>query len=158
MTFHVQNIYSLSSSDKPIRIRGIIDDYSSWVNDEMVSNYFKGMTLEIASVFIDYDDDNRITFTLRNGTKVVQPRADGAGAVVDDLSQSESDELRIWKIVKAHYQALLSVWPALIHTWVHFHFNDLVCDLTVFSIQWINHCTCSNLKKCGVCIVRIEPN
>ena len=88
----------------------------------MVSKMFKGMTFEITSVFIDYDDANRITFTLRNGTKVVQPR----GAVVDDVSQSASDELRIWKIVKAHYQCLLSKWPALIHTWIHFHFNDLV--------------------------------
>ena len=119
----IQCIHSLSvamciltASGNPTEIVGIIDDYSSSVNDEMVSKMFKGMTLEIASVFIDYKDDNRITFTLRNGIKVVQPRADGAGAVVDELSDYESDELRIWKIVKAHYQCLLSVWPSMIHT------------------------------------------
>ena len=86
---------------------------------------FKGMSLEIVSVSVDYDDDNRITFELLNGETVIQPKPDRAGVVVDN------EEIRVWNITKAHWQSQISVWPSLIHTWVHFHFNDLVCYLAV---------------------------
>ena len=110
-----------------------MEDYSSWCNKEVAPKYFKGISLEIVSVFVDYDDNNRITFNLLNGEKVVQPKPDRAGVVVDN------EEIRVWNIAKAHWQSLLSVWPSLIHTWVHFHFNDLVCSLT--NCQIICHFT-----------------
>ena len=119
-------VYSLCS-DKPIRIRGIIEDYAPWSTDEIVSKMFKGTTFEISSVFVDYDDENRITFTLRNGTQIKQPRSDDNNAVVDELSDSDSDEVRIWNIVKAHWQCQVSMWPAMVHTWTHYQFSDLVC-------------------------------
>ena len=114
------------NSDKPVRVRGIMDDYSAVVNDEVVALFFEPRTFEIVSAFIDYDDDNRITFTLRNGSRVIQPRP--SNDVVDALNGSESDEMRYWNIIKAHWQTQISTWPAMNHTWLHFHFNDLVCS------------------------------
>ena len=102
---------------------------------------FKGMSMEIVSVFVDYDDNNRITFELLNGERVVQPRLPQDSereSVINVLSSSESldyaEKRRVWNIVKAHWQSQLSVWPSLIHTWVHFHFNDLVCFTVLIMI------------------------
>ena len=115
-----------------------MEDYKLLVNEKTLCRFFKGMTLEITSVFVDYDDGNRITFTLRNGTKVVQPRPGPDGVV-------NAEEMRIWNIVKAHYQCLISFWPSCIHSWVHFHFNDLVpCSQCTFSLKTFKVKTCGN--------------
>ena len=111
-----------------------MEDYSSWSNKEVTTKMFTGMSMEIVSVFVDYDDDNRITFNLLNGETVVQPRPPGdtdRNAIGNVLNSSQNmtylEDLRLWNVVKAHWQSQLSLWPGLVHTWVHFHFNDLVC-------------------------------
>jgi len=103
---------------RPCRVRGIIDDYTSWSSDASVAEFYEGVSFEIATVFINYDEDCRITFTLRNGEQIKQPMANSEGW--------DTEDIRVWNIVKAHYQCFMSVWPALIHGWSHFHFNDLV--------------------------------
>ena len=118
---------------------------------------FTGMSMEIVSVFVDYDDDNRITFNLLNGETVVQPRPPedtDRNAIVNVLNSSQNttylEDLRLWNVVKAHWQSQLSVWPGLVHTWVHFHFNDLVCSLRIaFCVEipcqfvLVLYCSCS---------------
>ena len=86
-----------SCSGQPVRITGIKEDYSSWVDLKIKEQMFKGMSLEIVSVSVDYDDDNRITFELLNGETVIQPKPDRAGVVVDN------EEIRVWNITKAHW-------------------------------------------------------
>ena len=109
-------------TNEPSRIKGIIDDYSMWSSNKSVSEFWENTTFEILSVYIDYDDNCRIIFNLRNGEQIIEPRFDGN---IDNLTKRQLDEIRVWNIVKAHYQCLISIYPALVHTWAHFHFNDL---------------------------------
>eukprot|EP01084_Bolivina_argentea_P081281 147193_1 len=60
-------------TNKPVRIKGFIDDYSHWSSNESNTEFFENHSFEILSVFIDYDDDFRITFKLRNGEQIKQP-------------------------------------------------------------------------------------
>ena len=118
-------------TNKPIRIKGIIDDYSYWSSNESVSDFWENTTFEILSVYIDYDDNNRIIFTLRNGEIIKEPRFHGENANdwdgnINNLSNQQLNEIRVWNIIKAHYQSQLSIYPALIHTWTHYHFSDLI--------------------------------
>ena len=46
-------------TDEPVRVIGIVDDLSSWSNDQSVEEMWDGATFEILSVFIDYDADCR---------------------------------------------------------------------------------------------------
>jgi len=124
-------VYEYDQHNEPVRIRGIMEDYTVWVNKQVAAAMYKGMSMEIESVFVDYDDNNRITFQLLNGETVVQPQ----GSVTDD-------DMRVWNVVKAHWQSQLSMWPALIHTWVHFHFNDL-------TVNYIEQRWNSGLKHCS---------
>lgn len=117
---YVRFVYAYDEETyRPNRVRGIIDDYTSWSSDASVAEFYDGVTFEIATVFINYEEDCRITFTLRSGEQIKQPMANAASW--------DTEDIRIWNIVKAHYQCFMSVWPALIHGWSHYHFNDLVC-------------------------------
>ena len=109
-------VYDLDPFTKrPLRIKGIVDDYTSWSSNQSVSEFFDGVTFEILTVAIDYDQDCRITFTLRDGTTVTEPRF---GSEWDrdlaTLTKEQRDELRYWNIIKAHYQSFISIWPALV--------------------------------------------
>jgi len=116
---YVRFVYAYDEETyRPIRVRGIIDDYTSWSSDASVAEFYDGVTFEIATVFINYEEDCRITFTLRSGEQIKQPMA--------NAPSWDTADLRVWNIVKAHYQCFMSVWPALIHGWSHYHFNDLV--------------------------------
>ena len=86
------------------RIIGINEDYSLWSCNESVARFHEGLTFEILSVFIDYEDDCRITVNLRNGESIKQPR----------YKEASSEEVRVWNIVKAHYQCQLSIWPGIV--------------------------------------------
>eukprot|EP01084_Bolivina_argentea_P261241 441396_1 len=110
-------------TNKPIRIKGILNDYSSWSSHISVSDFFDGYYFEILSVYIDYDNQNRITFTLRNGEKFIQPKF--AANDIKSLNKYQLDEMRQWNIVKAHYQCLISVFPTLTNLWTQFYFTDL---------------------------------
>jgi len=116
---HVRFVYAYDEETyRPNRVRGIIDDYTSWSNDASVNEFYDGVAFEIATVFIDYDEDCRITFTLRSGEQIKQP--------MEEAESWDTEDIRIWNIVKAHYQCFMAVWPALVHGWSHYHFNDLV--------------------------------
>ena len=55
-TVHAQFVYEVHPFTKQkVRIKGIIDDYSTWAADEHVAEFFDGVTFEVRSVFIDYD-------------------------------------------------------------------------------------------------------
>ena len=119
-----------AETDEPVRVVGIVDDLSSWSNDQAVDEMWDGATFEILSVFIDYDQDCRITFNLRNGERLSEPRfGDAWDGDTKTLSDSQRDEIRVWNVVKAHYQCYMSIWPFLIHTWSHFHFNGVEIQL-----------------------------
>jgi hypothetical protein len=79
---------------------------------------FSGHYVYIKSLYIDYDQNCRITFTLIDDTLVRQP-------MIDDPNTTEA-ELRYWDVILALYQASIFSVLSCTHFWAHFHLNSCV--------------------------------